>query len=69
MKKLTIVLLLLGGLYYGYQEQQLVHVSGTMSFFGQYESNERGGVVHWTHDDPRGRHVDGWLEHDGNRYH
>ena len=40
----------------------------TVSFFGQYESNDRGGVIHWTHRDPQGRHVDGWLEHDGQRY-
>jgi hypothetical protein len=39
-----------------------------VSFFGQYESNDRGGVIHWTHKDPQGRHVDGWLEHDGQRY-
>jgi hypothetical protein len=149
MNKLLIVALLLGGLYFGYQKQQVIEVSGTanvsspqpatsnqlatsndtnwrsgsqvkgsgsvvrvlsddndgsrhqrfilklssgrtvliahnidlaprvrsissgdtVSFFGQFESNEQGGVIHWTHDDPRGRHVGGWLEHDGNRYH
>ena len=37
-------------------------------FFGQFETNDRGGVVHWTHKDPRGQHVDGWLEHRGQRY-
>jgi len=142
MKKLLVVALLLGGLYYGYQEQSMIEVSGTVdvspaqlatsndthwrsgnqvngsgtvvrvladdndgsrhqrfilklssgrtvliahnidlaprvssisagdtvSFFGQFESSAEGGVVHWTHDDPRGRHVDGWLEHGGQRY-
>jgi len=40
----------------------------TVRFFGEYEWNDRGGVVHWTHRDPQGRHVDGWLEHNGRRY-
>jgi hypothetical protein len=36
--------------------------------FGQYEWNERGGLLHWTHHDPGGRHADGWIELDGQRY-
>lgn len=45
-----------------------ISIGDTVSFFGQYETNDRGGVIHWTHKDPQGRHVDGWLEHRGNRY-
>jgi len=37
-------------------------------FFGEYEWNERGGLIHWTHRDTRGNHVAGWIEHNGQRY-
>ena len=43
-------------------------VGDTVSFNGEYEWNDRGGVIHWTHHDPRGSHVGGWVEHNGRRY-
>ena len=39
-----------------------------VAFSGEYEWNDRGGVIHWTHDDPQGRHAAGWLQHNGRRY-
>lgn len=45
-----------------------LRVGDTVSFNGQYEWNEQGGVIHWTHRDPSGHHVHGWIEHRGRRY-
>jgi hypothetical protein len=39
-----------------------------VEFFGEYEWNDQGGVVHWTHKDPQGRHPAGWLKHAGRTY-
>lgn len=35
---------------------------------GRYESNDRGGVIHWTHQDPQGVNSGGWIEYQGARY-
>lgn len=40
----------------------------TVEFFGEYEWNSKGGVVHWTHLDPQRRHEDGWIKHNGRTY-
>ncbi len=39
-----------------------------IGFHGEYEWNDLGGVVHWTHHDPDGSHEGGWLEYAGERY-
>jgi hypothetical protein len=43
-------------------------VGDPVTLFGEYEWNERGGVIHWTHRDPAGRHQDGWVRHRGRLY-
>lgn len=40
-----------------------------IEFFGEYEWNDQGGAIHWTHKDPQGQHVAGWLKHQGRTYH
>ena len=39
-----------------------------VDFYGVYEWNDRGGVIHWTHHDPDGTHIPGWLKHEGRTY-
>ncbi|MEH6736722.1 MAG: DUF3465 domain-containing protein [Shewanella sp.] len=45
-----------------------LNVGDTVEFYGVYEFNNKGGVIHWTHHDPRGQHQSGWLKHNGSVY-
>ena len=45
-----------------------LRVGDTVEFFGEYEWNPKGGVIHWTHHDPANNHVSGWLKHHGRTY-
>ena len=45
-----------------------LQVGDTVSFKGDYEWNDQGGLVHWTHRDPDGRHPAGWIKRGGRTY-
>jgi len=40
----------------------------SVEFYGEYEWNSQGGIIHWTHRAPGNRHVAGWLKHGGRTY-
>ncbi|TXX97130.1 DUF3465 domain-containing protein [Vibrio mimicus] len=43
-------------------------IGDSVEFYGEYEWNKKGGVLHWTHKDPQNRHAHGWLKHNGQVY-
>ncbi|MBU2864399.1 DUF3465 domain-containing protein [Reinekea forsetii] len=46
----------------------VIATGNRIEFYGVYEWNDEGGVVHWTHRDPNQKHVDGWLKYKGVKY-
>lgn len=45
-----------------------LRLGDVVEFYGEYEWNSKGGVIHWTHRDPANRHAHGWLRHGGRVY-
>ena len=45
-----------------------LRTNDSVAFYGEYEWDVKGGVIHWTHHDPKGHHIGGWLKHKGKTY-
>ena len=45
-----------------------LHEGDIVEYQGEFAWNPKGGVVHWTHHDPAGRHPAGWLRHGGRTF-
>lgn len=45
-----------------------IKIGDLVEFKGEYVFNPKGGVVHWTHRDPRGEQAPGWIKHNGKTY-
>ena len=45
-----------------------LQIGDSMTFKGEYVYNPKGGVMHWTHKDPQGKQLGGWIKHNGKRY-
>ncbi len=45
-----------------------IHKGDQVKIRARYEWNNRGGVLHWTHDDPKGKQEGGWIYANGKYY-
>lgn len=43
-------------------------VGDSVEYCGEFVDNDKGGLVHWTHHDPDGDRLGGWLIHGGRIY-
>ncbi len=50
------------------QKVENLQTGTDITFSGEYEWNNKGGVVHWTHHDPKGSHPGGWLIYANRKY-
>lgn len=45
-----------------------LNINDKVQLHGQYEWNKKGGVLHWTHHDPRNQHEPGWIKFQNKLY-
>jgi len=46
-----------------------VRKGDTIQVRGEYEWNEKGGVIHWTHKTNNKKHANGWIIFNNKKYH
>jgi hypothetical protein len=45
-----------------------ISVGDIIKLKGEYEWNQHGGLIHWTHRDKSNKHPNGWIEYNKIRY-
>jgi hypothetical protein len=45
-----------------------IAIGSTIYAHGDYIWNDQGGLVHWTHRDPLGKHENGWIVFNNEKY-
>lgn len=45
-----------------------IKVGDMVIFRGEYVYNPKGGVIHWTHHDPKNQIAGGWIKHENQEY-
>lgn len=45
-----------------------IAVGDPVIFRGEYVYNPKGGVIHWTHHDPKNQITGGWIKHQNQEY-
>jgi hypothetical protein len=45
-----------------------IQIGDVIRIKGEYEWNQQGGLIHWTHKDKLNKHPNGWIEHNKKKY-
>ena len=46
-----------------------LRIGDRIRIYGEYIWNSQGGLIHWTHRDPDGVGLNGWIKYRGKLYH
>ena len=45
-----------------------INIGKRITVTGDFEGNEKGGLIHWTHKDPDHEREGGWIDYQGRRF-